>query len=595
MTPEFLSAGVRAHAIGETDAQFAGFVSEHAREGNDEVALAAALVSRATAEGHVCLDLRSVAGQHLWEGTQAPGFDLWHAALQVSGVLGRDGAPAPLVLDGTRLYLYRYWKYETLVAEKLRGFARGVAPSVDLQSLRDALQRWFPPQPDSGEPDWQQLAAAIAVLKNFAVISGGPGTGKTTTVLRVLAILAELSPTPLRIALAAPTGKAAARLQEALRLGCEALQLSPAIAAQLPREAATLHRLLGYLPGRTRFRHGSDNPLPLDVLVVDEASMIDLALMAKLLEALAPTTRLIMLGDKDQLASVEAGAVMNSLCADAEGYTSAMVQGLEALTGHRLPTGRATALSDHVAVLRRAYRFEAHSGIGELAQAIIGGNVEASVALLERHPAQWRRECEYARMLHEFIAAYTPLLQAAEEGAPPEEMLQAARRFAVLCAHREGLQGARRLNEAIEQGLRRQGAIVAAGEWYPGRLVMTNRNDYGLRLFNGEVGIALRDAAGTLAVYFPAADGGLKCFAPARVGGCDTAFAITVHKAQGSEFDSVAFVLPPETSPILSCELFYTAVTRASRALRVYGSEAAIRAALTRHVARDSALAERLR
>lgn len=593
MKLEFLNAGLRASALSEMDLQFAHFLAEHARQHTEEVALAAALVSRASGGGHVCLDLKAIAGAPLWEGVHAPALDAWRAALQASGVLKQDDRPAPLVLEGERLYLYRYWRYEVEVAEKLRALAQGPEDAPNEEGLRVALRRWFPSSADSAEPDWQQLAAALAVLKRFAVISGGPGTGKTTTVLRVLAILAELSPRPLRIALAAPTGKAAARLQESLRLGREALQLPPAIAAQLPKEAATLHRLLGHLPGRTRFRHRRDHPLALDVLVIDEASMIDLALMAKLLDALPPDARLIMLGDKDQLASVEAGAVMNSLCADAQGYSFALAQRLESVSGYRPPVVAAmSALSDNIAVLRRAYRFEADSGIGALAQAALAGDAERSLALLGRETTQWRSS---DGALQDFIAAYSPLLQAAQSGAAPQVLMQSTRRFAVLCAHREGPMGARRLNEAIEQGLRRTGLIATSGDWYPGRLVMMNRNDYGLRLFNGEVGIACKDETGGLAVYFPAADGSLIRYATARVAGCETAFAMTVHKAQGSEFESAAFVLPAEASPILSRELFYTAVTRASRRLSIYGGEAAIRAALARRVERDSALAQRLR
>lgn len=554
---KLLQEALHSGAIGEMDAHFAVFLAAHSRSADASVALAAALLSRATSQGHVCVDLARHAGEALKD---------WQGALEASGLLASDGQPAPLIYENGRLYLHRYWQYEKAVAENLRLRAQQSFPPAD-EAL---LQTYFP---QSGEDDGQRAAAALAVRKGLTLISGGPGTGKTTTVLRVLAILAEQAEKSLRMKLAAPTGKAAARLQEALRLGRARLSLPPVVDAQLPQEALTLHRLLGGIPGRTQFRHHRDHPLPLDVLVVDEASMIDLALMAKLLDALPQHARLIILGDKDQLASVEAGAVLSHLCAP-----------------------QARALKDNLIFLRHSYRFDTGGGIGALADAALRGDAEAVLATLatEDKVLQWSTATDMKGLIGGLADAYAPLFEAARAGASPADVLQLTRRFTALCAHREGVWGAAGINTALEREFRRRGWIGGAEAWYPGRLIMLNRNDYGLRLFNGDNGVALRDERGELAVFFVGAEGACKRYAPARLPACDTAFAMTVHKAQGSEFDEAAFILPQQRSPLLSRELFYTAVTRASGKVRIHASEEMIRASLVQRVERDSGLAARL-
>lgn len=598
--PENIDALLRrlreAEAIGDLDAHFAAFICRHTRQPTTALALAAALVSHATVEGNICIDLAAHAGRHIADGAfDAPFLHDWSDELMKCGAVGRPGEHAPLVLDGSRLYLYRYWAYECAVAEQLRTRVSRPAREIDDAVLRAALDRWFPA---SEEIDWQKIAAALVATQPLTIISGGPGTGKTTTVMRALAVLAGTSPEPLRMALAAPTGKAAARLQEALRQARSSMRLAPEIDAQLPREAATLHRLLGVLPGRTRFRHDRAHPLPLDVLVVDEASMIDLALMAKLLDALPSHARLVVLGDKDQLASVEAGAVLHSMCAGPDAYSPAMVARLKALTGYELPgAADAPPLADALALLRRRYRFAAGSSIAALADAARAGDADAALRLLERTDRDamiWHAGCDQRTLIATLADRYEALIAAAQSGAAAEHVHGLLRAHGVLCAHRNGPYGAATLNGAVESELRRRGRITEAGSWFRGRPVMVQRNDYAARLYNGDLGVTLADEEGRLGVYFPDGAGQLRRYAPARLPACESAFAMTVHKSQGSEFDAVDVVLPGEISPVLTRELFYTAVTRAMVRVAIWGSAEIVRASLTARVERDSALAQRL-
>lgn len=573
-----LNAGV----IGALDAHFGDFLARHSRASREETALAGALLSAAAGRGDVCIALDELAEA---AAGLLPPPDTLRAALMQSGALAQEGAAAPLVLENDNLYLYRYWQYENAVAREVRARAATPAPIAEDAVLARALAARFA---DTGAAD-QQIAAAIALSQSFSVITGGPGTGKTTTVKRVLAILEELAPQAPRIALTAPTGKAAARLQEALRRD----DVTTGVAASM--EAQTLHRLLGSLPDSTRFRHHRDYPLALDVLVVDEASMIDLALMAKLLDALPRSTRLILLGDKDQLASVEAGAVLSSLCAHAGAYSPVMAARLQSLTGQSVPAqADRTPLADNIATLRRTYRFDTGGAIGAVAAAALSGDADAALRALTGDHASLIDAAHTTQIVPALAEPYLALLDAARAAPDAQSVLTLIRRYAVLCAHREGPYGAARINAAIEKHLRRLGAAPAHGEWYPGRLVIMNRNDYALGLFNGEIGVCLRDEAGELAVYFPASRGGVARFAVARVAACETAFAMTVHKAQGSEFDEVAFVLPQQSSPILSRELFYTAVTRAAKAIRIFAAKDILRATLARRVLRKSALGKRL-
>lgn len=531
-------------------------------------------LSHANQAGHVCLPLAHRAELK---------------ALRASPLVGAPGAYAPLILDDAgRLYFARHWHDEDRLAAALIRLAEPL-PLPDEARLSDLLTRLFPDAGD-GQPDRQKLAAALAARQRLMVISGGPGTGKTTTVVRLLALLAALSPRPLVMAMAAPTGKAAARLSESVRAARDKLDVDEEVRRQLPAKAETLHRLLGLRPGAEQPRHHGGNPLPLDLLVVDEASMIDLALMARTVEALPSQARLILLGDRDQLSSVEAGAVLGELCARI-GYRDSTRQWLRRVCGAELESGgEAGALTDCVALLTRSHRFGAASGIGELARRVNAGDGAAALDVLR--DSAWadvalRDTVEDAVLL----AKREGYWRAVAAGASPERVQSAFSAFMLLAAERRQVA---ECNQRIERKLERDGLKQPGRDWYPGRPVMISENDYGLGLFNGDIGFALQDEAG-LRVLFPADDGGWRAFAPARLPAHETVFAMTVHKSQGSEYDEVWLQLPEQAGPLLNRALLYTAITRARSRFAVAGSEAVWLAGAASAPRRDSGLADRLR
>ncbi len=570
-------------------AEFARVVGSLAGETSEGVVLCAALAADATAGGHVCLDLARVAGRAPFDGApELPPLGELLVRLAGSPLATRPGGFAPLVLDGTRLYLHRYWRYEVSLADELLTRAQAAAAPMEIDRVRGVLDRLFPHSGDA--PDMQKVAAGAAILRGLSVISGGPGTGKTSTAARILAALVELAGgRRLAIGLAAPTGKAAARLEASLAA-------QPAT-RDLGLRAVTLHRLLGFSGGSVP-RFDAANRLPLEVLVVDEASMIDLALAAKLVRALPPTTRLILLGDKDQLASVEAGAVLASIAAGAKGFSPAMRTALARATGEQLPEGReATPLGDSVVLLERSYRFGAASGIGRLARAVRSGEADAALSVLDDGgEAAWQSHDAEALGAAVF-AAYEPYFAAVASGADAATCFAALARFRALAALRGGPFGVEAINRSVERRLAARDQAVLHRRWYPGRPVMVTRNDYALRLANGDVGIALADASvnGGIAIVFETPEGGFRKLSPARMPECETVYAMTVHKSQGSEFDDVLLVLPTEPSPVLSRELVYTGVTRARRRVVVAARPEVLRAAIEARVERDSGLADRLR
>jgi exodeoxyribonuclease V alpha subunit len=588
-TAEALERWLQNETFTAIDRHFAKFLDRLSGGGNREMVIAAALASRSQGQGSICLDLRAVAGTVFPDeaataiSLRLPGLEAWMAALSRTPVVGQPGEFRPLILDWSgRLYLHRYWEYESNLAKAILERAGQEVEEVNESLLSEGLDRLFPQARQAAETDWQSIAAATAVKKTLCVISGGPGTGKTRTVAALLALLLEQAgEQTFRIALAAPTGKAAARLQDALKKWKETLACDEAIKARLPDQTFTLHRLLGSMPDSVQLKYGKENPLPFAVVVVDEASMVDLALMSKLFAAIPPAARVILLGDKDQLASVEAGAVLGDICRG----------GLEP-----------GPLRDCVVRLEKNYRFGADNGILDLSQAINAGDADRTITLLTSSAAGAREGISSAQLpspnqLKEQLRE--PVVKGFREildSGDPVAGLQALNRFRILCVVRHGPYGVETVNRLVEDILVEARLIPAHERWYPGRPVLVTRNDYHLKRFNGDVGVILPDpASGELRVWFPGGDNTVQAVLPLRLPEHETVFAMTVHKSQGSEFDEVLLILPDRDVPVLTRELIYTGVTRASRRVEIWFDKQVFRNAISRRVERTSGLREALR
>lgn len=576
-------------------------------------ALAIAVTSRAVRAGHVCVDLSAMGGQPVRtdegeavDDLRYPGASEWREAVAGCPVVGPPESGQPLVVDDAeRLYLRRFWSWQASLSGALGERARAEGDPVDGALLREGLGRLFPDgPPPGGSVDWQRIAAQLAVLRRFCVVSGGPGTGKTSTVVKMLALLVEQAlaagrPAP-SVLLVAPTGKAAARLTESIQAAKARLSVSPEVREAIPEDARTIHRALGVMGGGTsRFRHDADRPLAADVVLVDEASMVDLALMTRLVAAVPARARLILLGDKDQLASVEAGAVLGDVCnAGAPwSYSRALAAELARTTGDVLPVDAASpavpTFGDAIVHLRHSYRFGADSGVAALARAINQGDAAGARAVLadpahpdvQLHaplPSRGLGAALRGRVVETFRAV------VAAEG--PRAKLAAFSGFRVLAAHRAGPTGVAGLNHGIERALAKAGLLQPRGEWYAHRPVMVLENDYQVGLFNGDVGMILDlPDEGRVAVFVTSA-GDIRTLAPARLPAHQTVFAMTVHKSQGSEFTEVALVLPGRPSPVTTRELIYTGVTRARETARVFGDPSVLDAAIAARVLRASGL-----
>ena len=632
--------------------------------------VAAAMLAQMEGRGHTCLPLADLCAppvamlgwptvavdgpqglRALWAHLPATLAD-WQAALQsnTSRACSRlSDAPdqgQPLVLGGTAhaplLYLRRYAGYEQRVGQGLLQRAREPLAVPD-SAARQWLDRFFVPSTEApADTDWQKVACAVALRARLSVITGGPGTGKTYTAARLLALLLALheGDSPLRVALAAPTGKAAARLKQSIDNALTSLQeqvpkgsgldLNTLIARMGP--ARTLHSLLGARPDTRQFRHHAANPLDVDVLIVDEASMVHLEMMDALLQALPAKARLVLLGDKDQLASVEAGAVLGDLCRDAAAgrYSADTAQFVQTVTGQTLAAdfvvpGSAPVLAQQTVMLRQSRRFK--GAIGQLALAVNRGDADAARATLlpsvgasprSRIPAEGTSPNESSVLLalqpsspqavcdlalgasgKPSYADYLRLMEQVPSGQDAEihanwvrSVLKAFERFRILCAVHQGEWGTQGLNAAVQKALADEVLLKVTGEWFAGRPVMVTRNDAQLGVFNGDVGLVLPNTEGTLKVWF--LDGeALRSVSVMRLPHVETAFVMTVHKSQGSEFEHTALVLPPGGAEVLSRELAYTGITRAREQFTLIEAEAGLlEAAIDRPSVRASGLAQ---
>ncbi len=571
----------------EIDRRFAAFLLTVTGRTEPALALAAALASSATRRGHICFDLSSGRVDSLLNEADAdkvepplPPLADWVELLRGWEAVGSaDDVPdsfRPLILDGSnRLYLHRYWKYERELVESLLRMNDASPPVAGDCAAR--LDRLFPP-PAGGGVDGQREAAAVAITRGVTFITGGPGTGKTTTVVKILALLAEqASGSRIDIALAAPTGKAAARLKEAVEEARSRLECDPAVRGLIPSESSTLHRLLGAIPGEAKFRRGPENPLPHDAVIVDEASMIDLPMMAKLVGAMAPEARLILLGDRDQLSSVEPGKVFGDLC----------------------DTSGTNRLKASVVVLSKSYRFDEKSGIGALSRLVNEGKGEEALdlALSGTHPdIRWKSAAGGPDSAGELEGVLVDGFREYLAAGDIREKFEAFQRFRVLCAYRGGPFGVERINALAERALSKAGLINPRSAFYEGRPIMVTRNDYRVRLYNGDIGLVLKepDADGSPQAWFPSDNGGYLAIPASRLPEHVSAYAMTVHKSQGSEFDRVLLLIGSASTGVMTRELLYTGITRARRFVEIRGGRDTFLAAASRRTERNSGLKDAL-
>jgi len=604
------------------DAYFASFMARLAEIFSGHVLLAAALVSRKTGEGNICLDLAEYAGKSLYpDSTETqvpqifcPSLAEWKECLLKSGVAAQGEGNTPLVFGGqSRLYLRRYWEYENSIICFIQERGNSIKDALNLPRLVRDLKDLFTPSL-SEQTDWQKIAALAAVTRSFCVISGGPGTGKTSTVAKILALLLRQSEKPEKmcILLGAPTGKAASRLQEAI-VSTGLLQ-----GILSPPKATTLHRMLGSLPNSPYFRHNAANQLTADVIVIDEASMVDLPLMAKLMQAVPISARLILLGDRHQLASVQPGSVLGDICHSGmlNIFSDSFCRLTSKLTGDSLtPISRYDAgeenplLADSYIELVQSHRFSSESSIARLAAAVKEGYADAALDILfsaKNNEVTWSELPPPAELVSKLLK-WPGFRQYAllQHSFDPDTCFDILDRFRILCALRSGPYGMEKINTILIRQIAQQSSkassspTVVAGPaqaYLPGQPLMVTRNDYSLQLFNGDVGIVLPDSLkqDALHVFFKKDSGLIHQIPPAMLPGHETVFAITVHKSQGSEFDSVLLILPDQDFPVMTRELLYTAITRARHKVEIWGKKEIFRSAVKRRIKRSSGLSEAL-
>jgi exodeoxyribonuclease V alpha subunit len=570
---------------------------------------AVSLLSNAVGNGNICLNFADITGKEIridGEDFKVPKLEKLRHSLLSTPVVGSPGEFRPLVLDGNgRFYLYRYWKYERDLAHIILNKAAMTCGPMDEKLLRKGMDRLFPRVAEEGI-DWQKAAALAALRKKFSIISGGPGTGKTSTVVKIIALLLEQEKgKPVRIALAAPTGKSAMRLKESIGTMKGMLDCADSIKEQIPQDVSTIHRLLGAIRGSVSFRHSQENPLPHDVVIIDEASMVALPLMVKLAAALKQDARLILIGDRDQLASVEAGAVLGDMCGGGrqEMFSAGFGDLFARLAGKEIPAAAPgdslPPLADSLVILKKNYRFPAESGIGAAGRAVNAGKGEDAIAMFTGNAfpdIAWHGVPKPDGLKKAVTGAAVEGYGAYLAAGTATEALRLFDTFRFLCALHKGPYGVAGINILIEAVLAGKGLIDPRQRWYRSRPVLITVNDYNMKLFNGDVGITFPDLeeGGALRVFFPAADGVVRKVSPVRLPVHETVYAMTIHKSQGSEFDRIHMLLPGNDSPILTRELIYTGITRAREKVDLWGNEEIFVAAVSRRIERKSGLRETL-
>ena len=550
-----------------------------------------AATSLALQQGHTCLSLMQCVHELPYKdmsvvgGIEFPEPEQWRQHLDQFDL--SPGGESPIVLDKNRVYLRRYWQFENELAtffnERLRNNVG--RDKAHLTKAKQLLNEYFPAQ--NAEIDWQKLAAINSVFGNTNLIIGGPGTGKTYTVTRVLALLANLTDHPPLIKLAAPTGKAAQRLAESIREAKQRMSLDMFIAEAIPNEAMTLHRLLGVIPNQIQFRHTAENPIEADILLIDEVSMVDLPLMARLCRAIKPTTQLILLGDADQLPSVAAGSVLSDLVTKPHpGYSAERCKHIRQLDS-KVAISPSEQPLDFVTELQHSRRFDDGSGIGVLAKQVIAGQATKTQATLNHfEDVDWINHDQLNGQLSQWIHQY---FRPIGQSPTLKDAFKQVKAFRILCATREGDRGVEAINEFVSKRLN-----TNLQPFYKGQPIMVTQNHYGLRLFNGDVGLVWPNEQGQLMAWFEAEDH-YRAVALGRLPHVETVYAMTIHKTQGSEFEHVAMVLPDSHTALLTRELIYTGLTRAKQSFVCLGDTKIWLQGVNAQVERWAGLAERLK
>ncbi|MCO6497541.1 MAG: exodeoxyribonuclease V subunit alpha [Chitinophagaceae bacterium] len=534
-------------------------------------------------DGHICVPRLEIESEN-WSDV-FPGFNNEE---DLSEFVSEGAKYTPIVESEGNLYLQRYFKYETTIIEKIKSFLEAAVNAEISADTKKLFKELFP---GNETTDWQAVAAAAALTQQFTIITGGPGTGKTRTVAFILALLFSENP-ELKVALAAPTGKAATRMAESIKNSSDKLPqtvqekfkgLSP----------STIHRLLGSIRNSIYFKHNSENPLPHDVIIIDESSMIDVALFAKLVEAVAPQSKLILLGDKNQLASVEAGSLFGDLCSLPEKLNQFGNNFLKKITplyeSELTPAEKVIPIANHIVELQKSYRFDDSKGIGRLSRIVINEDVNTLKSFMEETDKQVKIDFEYNDSIFEhFVDGFGAFIKEKDI----KKAISLLGKCKVLCALREGNNGLYAINKRIESILEKKGLIKCDNIFYHNRPVMITKNNYALGVYNGDTGIIRKNEKGQLRAWIET-ESGIVDFNPAIISYAETAFAITIHKSQGSEFENVAIILPPYDSPILTKELIYTAITRAKETVLIRTNKEIFTQSITRRVKRGSGLQNR--
>lgn len=564
-------------------------------------------LSHALGDGHTCLSLDGIAEKVLWqsevvENASTTGYYFPDAETLKGLLISMDLLEVnrlPLVFDYDRLYMRRYWSFEVEVANKIDELMMSTFV-VDQERCKKIISQLFN-QPSFEEFDNQKIAVANSLNKQFTIIAGGPGTGKTTTVTKLLIALQDINNCSLRIAMAATTGKASQRLIESINKTknkvVDECSLPETLSNSIPEESFTLHRLLGPIKNSHNFKHNENNPLEIDILLIDEISMVDLPMMSRVLRALPVNARVILLGDADQLPSVAAGSILADIAPrDITGYSPSNASYLRDITGYSLPVNENGL--DHLTLLTYSHRFSGSGGIGQLANHVIKGGVQGawSVMQSEHKELSCTSNQELLSWLTPLVSKYfIPLFKATNI----DDAFYILDHFRFLCATRKGEFGVAKINEAIEDILRKKGVIPFGDKLYHGKPIMVSTNDYSLNLFNGDIGIIWKSTNGKLLATFPTGKDDLenntyRFLSPARLPEVETVYAMTIHKTQGSEFQNIGMILPEQDSPILSRELLYTGITRAKESINMFSNEILFKKAVSRKIVRYSALQERI-